>query len=279
MDLFLGSYWGKKWAGAWHSRQNRGLFIFSSFPCIPLTLRNCPGLSEWSVNQDQFVIKVLVAMASSMFAASSKGSDEKPGEKLAPHLCSPWSFCQISSGFVGSSRLRYQASRCNSPCWSPCCSGQSQWAAITWAASARFAPGHTAATQKEVKMLALVMQRVYFGIKEPSKWGFQGLCNPAPRGSFTSALSGALALCRDQQEKPLQHLISLFRQGIFKTTISLYLYLLKRSSSPLPAVFVPMVALEGHGYTLCVLGSGRESQTEPCTVELFSSCFFILKKL
>lgn len=123
------------------------------------------------------------------------------------------------------------------------------------------------------------MQSVYSGIKEPSKWGFQGVCNPAPRGSFTSALSGALALCRDQQEKPLQHLISVFRQGIFKTTISLYLYLLRRSSSPLPAVFVPLVALEGHSYTLCVPGLwqgwAEESQTEPCTAKLFSSCFFI----
>lgn len=83
-------------------------------------------------------------------------------------------------------------------------------------------------------MLALVVQRVYFGIKEPSKWRFQG--SPGPTGAHSLQLCpGALALYRDQQEKPLQHLISVFMQSIFKTTISLYLYLLKRSSPPLPA--------------------------------------------
>lgn len=48
MDLFLGSYWGKNGQEPDIAKTNTGgLFLFASFLYIPLTLRNCPGLSEW----------------------------------------------------------------------------------------------------------------------------------------------------------------------------------------------------------------------------------------
>lgn len=112
-------------------------------------------------------------------------------------------------------------------------------------------------------MLALVVQRVLSRDKRSIQTEIAGVTLLTGAHSLQPR-PGALVLYRDQQEKPLQHLISVLMQGVFKTTLSLYLYLLKRSSSPFPAAqarhpreFLPLVALERQSYTLCVPGQRR----------------------